>query len=72
MKKPVNAHIHRFGDSVALAFIGADGETVYLDADQAEQLAGAIAECVESIRTVKYSASNFGSRSFTPSATDAK
>lgn len=72
MKKPVNAHIHRFGDSVALAFIGADGETVYLDADQAEQLAAAIGECVASIRTDKFSASNFGTRSFPPAAAAAE
>ncbi len=72
MKKSVNAHIHRFGDSVALAFLGADGETVYLDATQAEQLAGAILECVESIRTVKFSASNFGSRSVPPTCEGAE
>lgn len=72
MKKPVNACVHRFGDSVALSFIGADGETVYLDADQAEQLAGAIAECVASIRAVKFSASDYGSRSIPPTAAAAE
>lgn len=66
MKKPVKASIHRFGDSVALAFIGADGETVYIDASQAEQLAGGILECVENIRAVKFADSNFRTRSIAP------
>lgn len=64
--KSVNAYIHRFGDKVALSFIGADGETVYLDKDQAEQLAKAMLECCKEIGEIKFSQSNFNSRKIGP------
>ena len=66
------ANIHRFHRFVAVAFIGIDGETVYLTADDARRLAAALQACADDVsacsfiesdfRTVSFPLSNNGSR----------
>ena len=48
--KQVTARIHQFTGRVAVAFIGAEGETVYLDPAQALATAYALAQCSEFAR----------------------
>ena len=43
--KPVTVRIHQFGNRVAVAFISAEGETVYLDPDQAVATAHTLIRC---------------------------
>lgn len=47
----VSAHVHRFQHFAAVAFLGVDGQTVYMTAGDAAALAQALQECVEDIRT---------------------
>lgn len=68
--KQVKASIHRFGNSVAISFLGVDGETVYLDATQAEEFAKGVLECVNSVRSVKFSESTFGTKTYLPTNED--
>lgn len=48
--KPVTARVHQFADRVAIAFIGAEGETVYLDPQQAIATARALVVCASTVR----------------------
>lgn len=49
--KQVFSHVHRFQGFAAIAFIGVDGETVYMTASDAAALAQALQECADDIRT---------------------
>lgn len=60
MSKLTGAHIHRFGDRVALSLPG-KGETVYLSAAQARALAKHLNAGARSIKKEKFADSNFGS-----------
>lgn len=51
------ASVHRFHDKVAV-YVG-DGGTTYLSAKQAEALAKALRACAKSVKTEKFSESNF-------------
>lgn len=53
------AHVHRFGDKVAV-YVG-DGSTTYLTAKQARALARALRTCAKSVVEEKFTNSNFGS-----------
>ena len=57
--KPYAADVHRFCDSVAVAFLGIKGQTVYMSAKEARSLARALHACARSIDSVTFSASNF-------------
>jgi len=52
------ASVHRFGEKVAV-YVGT-GETVYLTADQAKNLAAALSSCAANISVCKFTDSNFG------------
>ncbi len=71
--KRVTAHVHRFQGFAAVCFVGLDGETVYMTADDAARMAAALRDCVSDIRThpnfahsefcsVAFQLSNNGSR----------
>lgn len=47
----VSAHVHRFNSFAAVAFLGVDGQTVYMTASDAAALAQALQECADDIRT---------------------
>jgi hypothetical protein len=55
------ASVHRFGDAVAV-YVG-DGNTTYLTAKQARALARALRDCAKSVVDVKFTNSEFGTRS---------
>lgn len=55
--------VHRFGDRAALAILGQDGETVYLSADQARQVAANLNACADSIAACTFTESSFRAES---------
>ena len=57
-ESPNIASVHRFGDKVAV-YVG-DGQTTYLSARQARQLARALNACARSVSTEKFVDSAFG------------
>jgi len=60
MSRLVNAHLHRFGDHVALSLPG-KGETLYFTAKEARAIAKALNAGARDIAAVKFQDSNFGS-----------
>jgi hypothetical protein len=58
MVKLKNAHVHRFGDNVAISLPG-EGETVYITAAEATKLAKVLNACARDIKACKFSASPF-------------
>lgn len=61
MSRLVNAHLHRFGDKVALSLPG-NGETKYFSAKEAKALAKHLNACARDIAKVeKFSQSDFKS-----------
>ena len=57
--RKVSAHVHRFHAYAALAFVGVDGETVYLAAADADALGDALKQCAADIRAHGFVASPF-------------
>lgn len=55
----ITAHVHRFHDYVAL-HVG-NGETVYISADDASELAEALETCADSVRTEGFINSSYKS-----------
>lgn len=62
--RKVSAHVHRFHESVAVAFLGADGETVYLTQQDARALARLLIECADDISARDFTASQFTGAGF--------
>lgn len=58
MKMMKHAQIHRFSNRVAVAFDG-EGETVYLNPDQAVNLAKALNDCAADILKNDFTNSTF-------------
>jgi hypothetical protein len=51
-------NIHRFGDKAALAILGQDGGTVYMDAKAARKVARQLYICARSIERESFIASS--------------
>lgn len=68
MGKLINANLHRFHDKAAISLPG-NGETVYLTAHAARQLAHALHACARSIETKDFLYSNFGTMEVCPDYT---
>ena len=61
----VSAHVHRFNSFAAVAFLGVDGQTVYMTASDAAALAQALQECADDIRTLlNFAESQFSTAEF--------
>ena len=60
MSRLVNAHLHRFGDKVALSLPGG-GETLYLTPKEARAIAKALNAGARDVAAVKFTESSFGS-----------
>lgn len=58
------AHVHRFHRFAAVAFVGIDGETVYLTADDARRLASALQSCADDVDARSFTESEFQTVSF--------
>lgn len=56
----MNIHIHRFHDKVAVSLIPHDGETVYLTADQADDLSTVLGAYAKNVRLAKFTESEIG------------
>lgn len=60
MSRLVDCHLHRFGDKVAISLPG-KGETKYLSAAEAKELAKQLNKAVRDIAANKFTDSEFGS-----------
>lgn len=60
MSRLTNAHLHRFGDYVALSLPG-KGETLYLTAKEAQELAKQLNKGARDVKACKFVDSDFGS-----------
>lgn len=59
MSRLTNGRIHRFGDYVAISLPG-KGETLYLSASEAKQLAKGLNKCAREVGACKFTDSSFG------------
>lgn len=61
MNRPASIQVHRFRDNVAVAFLGIDGETVYMEAGLARQLGEELLRAAADVRErPRFSASEYG------------
>lgn len=64
MKKPKSIQVHRFRDTCAISFLGMKGETIYLHANDANQLAACMESVVDDIRARPFVQSTVGTVNF--------